>query len=91
MHLGATLGKGLNRAMATLVAGALGIGAHHLASLSGQIGEPIVIGVFVFLQGILLTLKQTSILSFFSLNKSLCFCSCDINIYTIFSQNQGTI
>ncbi|XP_048429366.1 aluminum-activated malate transporter 2-like [Pyrus x bretschneideri] len=48
--VGATLGKGLNRAMATLVAGALGIGAHHLASLSGQIGEPIVIGVFVFLQ-----------------------------------------
>ncbi|TQD90355.1 hypothetical protein C1H46_024090 [Malus baccata] len=48
--VGATLGKGLNRTMATLVAGALGIGAHHLASQSGQIGKPIVIGVFVFLQ-----------------------------------------
>ncbi|KAI5323088.1 hypothetical protein L3X38_032160 [Prunus dulcis] len=48
--VGATLGKGLNRALATLLAGALGIGAHHLASLSGQIGEPIVIGFFVFLQ-----------------------------------------
>ena len=49
--LGATLGKGLNRGLATLLAGALGIGAHHLASLSGQIGEPILLASFVFLQG----------------------------------------
>ncbi|KAL6196239.1 hypothetical protein ACLB2K_031854 [Fragaria x ananassa] len=48
--VGATLGKGLNRGLATLVAGALGIGTHHLASLSGHIGEPILLGVFVFLQ-----------------------------------------
>ncbi|KAL5575009.1 hypothetical protein UlMin_016708 [Ulmus minor] len=48
--VGATLGKGLNRGMATLVAGALGVGAHHLASLSGHIGEPILLGFFVFLQ-----------------------------------------
>ncbi|XP_062017576.1 aluminum-activated malate transporter 2-like [Rosa rugosa] len=48
--VGATLGKGLNRGLATLVAGALGIGAHHLASLSGHIGEPILLGIFVFLQ-----------------------------------------
>lgn len=37
--------------MATLVAGALGVGAHYLASLSGETGEPILIGFFVFLQG----------------------------------------
>ncbi|GAB4824609.1 hypothetical protein Ancab_007482 [Ancistrocladus abbreviatus] len=48
--VGATLGKGLNRAMATLLAGGLGVGAHHLASLCGKLGEPILIGLFVFLQ-----------------------------------------
>jgi hypothetical protein len=37
--------------MATLVAGALGVGAHYLASFSGETGEPILIGFFVFLQG----------------------------------------
>lgn len=55
MVSGATLGKGLNRGLATLLAGALGVGAHHLASLSGQIGEPILLGFFVFLQGIITT------------------------------------
>lgn len=49
--IGATLGKGLNRVGATLFAGALGIGAHHLASLSGPTGEPILLAVFVFIQG----------------------------------------
>jgi hypothetical protein len=38
--------------MATLMAGGLGAGAHHLANLSGHIGEPILLGFFVFLQGI---------------------------------------
>ncbi|GMY15736.1 aluminum-activated malate transporter 2-like isoform X1 [Fagus crenata] len=47
--VGATLGRGLNRGLATLVAGALGFGAHHLASLSGEKGQPIVLGLFVFL------------------------------------------
>ena len=41
----------MNRTMATLAAGALGVGAHYLASLSGETGEPILIGFFVFLQG----------------------------------------
>ncbi|PIN10643.1 hypothetical protein CDL12_16764 [Handroanthus impetiginosus] len=49
--VGATLGKGLNRGLATMVAGALGLGAHHLASLTGKTSEPILIGLFVFLQG----------------------------------------
>ncbi|KAK3408287.1 hypothetical protein EUGRSUZ_J00562 [Eucalyptus grandis] len=49
-HVGATLSKGLNRGLATLVAGALGVGAHHLAGLSGKTGEPIMLGFFVFLQ-----------------------------------------
>ncbi|XP_020215086.1 aluminum-activated malate transporter 2 [Cajanus cajan] len=46
--VGATLGKGLNRTIATFGAGALGVGAHHLASLSGATAEPILIGAFVF-------------------------------------------
>jgi len=46
--LGATLGKGLNRTIGTLAVGALGVGAHYLASLSSAIGEPILIGAFVF-------------------------------------------
>ncbi|MED6220194.1 hypothetical protein PIB30_042568 [Stylosanthes scabra] len=48
--VGATLGKGLNRTLATLTAGALGVGAHYLASLAGETAEPILIGFFVFLQ-----------------------------------------
>ncbi|XP_031267791.1 aluminum-activated malate transporter 2-like isoform X1 [Pistacia vera] len=48
--VGATLGKGLNRGFATLLGGALSVGAHHLACLSGEIGEPIMLGFFVFLQ-----------------------------------------
>ncbi|KMT16365.1 hypothetical protein BVRB_3g055110 [Beta vulgaris subsp. vulgaris] len=47
--VGATLGKGLNRALATLLAGALGVGAHHLANHCGKIGEPILIGLFVYI------------------------------------------
>ncbi|KAK7257585.1 hypothetical protein RIF29_31655 [Crotalaria pallida] len=48
--VGATLGKGLNRTLATLMAGTLGVGAHYLASLAGEKAEPILIGFFVFLQ-----------------------------------------
>ncbi|KAL3620252.1 hypothetical protein CASFOL_035164 [Castilleja foliolosa] len=50
--VGATLGKGLNRGLATLLAGGLGLGAHHLASVSGKTCEPILIGLFVFLQAV---------------------------------------
>uniref|UniRef100_A0A2N9FNQ1 Aluminum-activated malate transporter n=1 Tax=Fagus sylvatica TaxID=28930 RepID=A0A2N9FNQ1_FAGSY len=45
----ATLGKGLNRMLATLSAGALAVGVHHLATLSGEKGEPWVLGFFVFI------------------------------------------
>ncbi|KAI3939195.1 hypothetical protein MKX01_002063 [Papaver californicum] len=47
--VGATLGKGLNRGIATLLAGVLGVGAHHLATLAGDKGEPILLCLFVFL------------------------------------------
>ncbi|KAM7262254.1 hypothetical protein ACFE04_021331 [Oxalis oulophora] len=49
--VGATLSKGINRCCATLVAGALGVGAQHLATLFGDKGEPIVLGILVFLIG----------------------------------------
>ncbi|GAB2274551.1 hypothetical protein Dimus_009318 [Dionaea muscipula] len=48
--VGATLGKGLNRAIATLLAGVLGVGAYYLARHCGKTGEPIIIGFCVFLQ-----------------------------------------
>ncbi|KAJ4972105.1 hypothetical protein NE237_005204 [Protea cynaroides] len=47
--VGATLGKGLNRGIATLLAGALAVGAHHLASLCGEKGKPIILGLSTFL------------------------------------------
>ncbi|XP_022153275.1 aluminum-activated malate transporter 2-like [Momordica charantia] len=47
--VGGTLGRGLNRVMATLAAGALGFGAHYLANLVGEKGRPIVLGFFVFI------------------------------------------
>ncbi|KAM7275280.1 hypothetical protein ACFE04_017146 [Oxalis oulophora] len=47
--VGATIGKGLNRMIATLFAGGLAVGAHHIATLSGEIGEPLLIGTFVFI------------------------------------------
>ncbi|XP_010510791.1 PREDICTED: aluminum-activated malate transporter 7-like [Camelina sativa] len=53
--VGATIGKGFNRVAATLFAGALGIGAHHLASMSGATGEPILLAIFVFVQAALST------------------------------------
>ncbi|KAH0453759.1 hypothetical protein IEQ34_018083 [Dendrobium chrysotoxum] len=56
--VGGTLGKGLNRAFATLLAGALGLGAHHLAALAGEKGEPILLGVFVFMLAAMATFSR---------------------------------
>ncbi|XP_038880245.1 aluminum-activated malate transporter 2-like [Benincasa hispida] len=56
--VGATLGKGLNRAVATLLAGGLGVGTHHLAALSGHVGQPIITSIFVFLIACTLTFMR---------------------------------
>ena len=40
--------------LATLSAGALGVGVHHLATLSGEKGKPIVLGFFVTMIGSML-------------------------------------
>ncbi|CAL5425654.1 unnamed protein product [Camellia sinensis] len=47
--VGATLGRGVNRGFATLLAGTLGVGAHRIASFSGEICEPILLGLLVFI------------------------------------------
>lgn len=47
--VGATLGRGINRGIATLLGGALGVGGHRIASLCGiEILEPILLGINVF-------------------------------------------
>ncbi|KAK4857149.1 hypothetical protein QYF36_025071 [Acer negundo] len=53
--VGATLSKGINRGLATIVAGTLGFGAHCLADLPGERGEPIILGLLVFLQASMMT------------------------------------
>ncbi|GMI95595.1 hypothetical protein like AT3G11680 [Hibiscus trionum] len=47
--VGGTVSKCLNRGFATFLAGGLGIGADYFASLFGKKGEPIVLGILVFL------------------------------------------
>ncbi|GAA0160755.1 transporter [Lithospermum erythrorhizon] len=47
--VGGTLSKCINRGWATLLGGALGIGAEYLAELTGKTGEPIMLGFFVFI------------------------------------------
>ncbi|XP_073151914.1 aluminum-activated malate transporter 8-like [Henckelia pumila] len=47
--VGGTLSKSLNRSCATMVAGALGIGAEYLANSCGERGEPVVLAISVFL------------------------------------------
>ena len=51
VELGATLGKGVNRALATVLGAMCGFGAHRLATLSGENLEPVFLGFFVFITG----------------------------------------
>ncbi|KAH7685527.1 Aluminum-activated malate transporter protein [Dioscorea alata] len=53
--VGGTLTKGLNRAMATLLAVASAFGAHHVAILTGGKGEVILLGIFIFLIAVVAT------------------------------------
>ncbi|KAK3024205.1 hypothetical protein RJ639_044810 [Escallonia herrerae] len=53
--VGATLGKGINRGIATFLAGALGVGAHRLAGFPGERFEPILLGLSVFLVAAVVT------------------------------------
>ncbi|XP_065858906.1 aluminum-activated malate transporter 2-like [Euphorbia lathyris] len=53
--VGATLGKGINRMWATVIGGALGLGCHRIATLSGRTGEPILLATFVFIIAFVMT------------------------------------
>ncbi|KAI3707091.1 hypothetical protein L6452_25303 [Arctium lappa] len=49
--VGATFNKGFNRALGTLFAGVLAIVVGELALMSGQVAEPIIIGISIFMIG----------------------------------------
>ncbi|GAB2234884.1 hypothetical protein Droror1_Dr00004154 [Drosera rotundifolia] len=53
--VGATLGKGLSRAMGTILGAIFSIGARQVAHLAGQKAEPVLSCIFVFLIGALMT------------------------------------
>ena len=48
---GATLGKGVNRVLATIIGGMFGVGVHRLSSLPGDTLEPAFLGLSVFFLG----------------------------------------
>lgn len=73
------------------------MGAQHFANLFGETGEPIVLGIFVFLLGILsLKFTTTSTIYAYLLNQNYnvyfgCYNSCCINVLSILSTDQSTI
>lgn len=69
IYPGGTLSKSLNRGFATFLAGALGIGADYFASLFGKNGEPIVLGILVFLLGIYVS-KSTIYVSLYMFSRA---------------------
>nr|GMD42922.1 aluminum-activated malate transporter 8-like [Ipomoea batatas] len=56
--VGATLSKGLNRASATLLAAAMGVGAKYLGDLSGDKAEPVVLGILVYILAAILSFTR---------------------------------
>ncbi|KAL0338702.1 UNVERIFIED_CONTAM: Aluminum-activated malate transporter 8 [Sesamum angustifolium] len=56
--VGGTLSKSINRGCATLIAGALGVGAEYLANLCGEKGQPFVLGVLVFILAAIATFTR---------------------------------
>nr|GMD46302.1 aluminum-activated malate transporter 8-like [Ipomoea batatas] len=56
--VGATLSKCLNMSFAALLAGAMGVGAKYLGDLCGDKGEPVVLGILVFVLASILTFMR---------------------------------
>lgn len=48
---GSTIYKSINRAVATTIAGSLGVGVHWVASHCDRVYQPIILGVSVFIFG----------------------------------------
>ncbi|XP_027343357.1 aluminum-activated malate transporter 2-like [Abrus precatorius] len=58
--VGATLGKGLNRMLATGLAGAMGVATHRIAALSGEKGKDVLTSTFIFVIGGTVTFMRFS-------------------------------
>ncbi|KAL3618493.1 hypothetical protein CASFOL_037575 [Castilleja foliolosa] len=56
--VGATLGKGVNRGIATLLGGTSGVAAHRLASFTGEKIDSIMLGLSVFLIATVVTFMR---------------------------------
>ncbi|XP_028764279.1 aluminum-activated malate transporter 8-like [Neltuma alba] len=56
--VGATLGKGLNRMLATLLGGFLGAAVQKLSTLSGEKEKPVLISLFLYIIGALITFMR---------------------------------
>ncbi|KAE8676534.1 Aluminum-activated malate transporter 8 [Hibiscus syriacus] len=67
--VGGTLSKTINRGFATLLASALGVGADYFAELFGNIGEPIVLGILVFLLAAAATFSSLVAVSGYRVNE----------------------
>ncbi|KAL2331887.1 hypothetical protein Fmac_019468 [Flemingia macrophylla] len=80
VSVGATLGKGLNRVLATLLAGALGVAIRRIASFSGNKGKAVLSSTSVFfVENELLEVAQERLLtiiigSFIAVMVSICIC-----------------
>ncbi|XP_004306385.1 PREDICTED: aluminum-activated malate transporter 2-like [Fragaria vesca subsp. vesca] len=54
--VGGTLERGINRMLATVVAGPLAVAVHHISTLwGGEVAEPVLVGVFVFVVAAIMT------------------------------------
>ncbi|KAI9107627.1 hypothetical protein K1719_021290 [Acacia pycnantha] len=56
--VGATLGKGLNRILATLLGGFLGVAVQQLSALSGSKEKPILIALFLYIIAAVITFMR---------------------------------
>lgn len=74
---GATLCKSINRAIATSIAGTLGVGIHWIAGQCGQKYEPLVLGasVFIFGEFICHTINSNKLLYTLEIEKKKEFCA----------------
>ncbi|KAK9677538.1 hypothetical protein RND81_11G150200 [Saponaria officinalis] len=56
--VGATLGKGVNRVLATIIGGMFAVGAHRISSFLGDKFEPLLLGSYVFFTATIATFMR---------------------------------